>query len=88
MHLDEYSLCFTTGAVYAILSSYALTFPKHNVMLYGIVPVPALFFVGALCALDYFKFGTGTNTGHAAHLVGALSGAAFWALRIRGRFYA
>lgn len=70
------------------MSSYALTYPKERILLYGIIPMPALVFVGGLCALDYYKFGSGTNTGHAAHLVGALSGAAFWALRIRGRFYA
>lgn len=80
-----------SGAVSALLLVYALLFPKHRILIFGIVPVPAL--VGALgfVALDLWGLfaqghGGGLPIGHGAHLGGALCGLLFWAFALRGRF--
>lgn len=79
-----------SGAVSAILLAYALTFPKHRILLFGVVPMPAL--VGALLfvGLDVWGLiaqgqGGGLPIGHGAHLGGALAGSVFWWFRMRGR---
>jgi membrane associated rhomboid family serine protease len=80
-----------SGAVSGLLLAFALLFPHHRILIFGIIPVPAL--VGALgfVALDLWGLfaqtqGGGIGIGHGAHLGGALCGFLFWALYLRTRF--
>lgn len=80
-----------SGAVSGLLVAYALTFPRHRIYLFGVVPIPAM--VGALgfIALDLWGLfaqtqGGGLAIGHGAHLGGALAGALMYRLYLRDRF--
>lgn len=80
-----------SGAVSALLLTYALLFPRARLLVFGIVPVPALagalFFVGLdLWGLVAQGQGGGLPIGHGAHLGGALCGFLFWWVALRGRF--
>jgi len=80
-----------SGAVAGLLMAFALMFPKHRILVFGVIPVPAL--VGALgfVAVDLWGLfaqtqGGGIGIGHGAHLGGSLCGFLFWALYLRTRF--
>lgn len=88
---DRLAALGASGAVSAVLISFALLFPRQKILLFGIVPIPAL--VGALLfvALDLWGLSAQTRgaalpIGHGAHLGGALCGAVFWATYLRHRF--
>lgn len=79
-----------SGAVSGLLIAFALLFPRHKILLFAVVPVPAL--AGALffVALDVWGLvaqgrGAGLPIGHGAHLGGALCGALFYFGYLRGR---
>jgi membrane associated rhomboid family serine protease len=77
-----------SGAVAAVLMAYALTFPKHRILLFGVVPMPALGGVLLFVGFDIWGLiaqgqGGGLPIGHGAHLGGALAGALFWWLQMR-----
>jgi len=80
-----------SGAVSAVLLVFALLFPREKILIFGIIPIPAL--VGALLfiGLDVFglmaqRAGGGLPIGHGAHLGGALTGFLYWAFVLRQRF--
>jgi membrane associated rhomboid family serine protease len=80
-----------SGAVSAVLLVFALLFPREKILIFGVIPIPAL--VGALLfiGLDVFglmaqRGGGGLPIGHGAHLGGALTGFLYWALVLRRRF--
>lgn len=77
-----------SGALSGVLLLFALLFPRQRILLFGIVPVPAL--AGALLfvALDVWgltaqRHGGGLPIGHGAHLGGALAGAGYYLLLLR-----
>jgi len=77
-----------SGAVSGLLLAYALLFPRHKILLMGIVPVPALIGVLAFVGIDLWGLfaqtrGGGLPIGHGAHLGGALAGAAMWFFWLR-----
>jgi membrane associated rhomboid family serine protease len=82
-----------SGAISGLLLIFALLFPKHRILLFGIVPVPAL--VGALgfVAFDLWGLfaqsaGGGLPIGHGAHLGGALCGAIMFFTYLKPRLEA
>jgi membrane associated rhomboid family serine protease len=88
---DRLSALGASGAVSGVLIAFALLFPRHKILLFGIIPIPAL--VGALLfvALDLWGLvaqtkGGALPIGHGAHLGGALCGAIFWLVYLRGRY--
>ena len=77
-----------SGAIAALLILFSFTFPKARILLFFIVPMPAI--VGALgfVAIDIWGLfaqieGGGLPIGHGAHLGGALTG--FLYFLVRGR---
>jgi membrane associated rhomboid family serine protease len=91
LHNDRLSALGASGAVSGVLIAFALLFPKNKILLFGVVPIPAL--IGALLfvALDLWGLtaqtrGAALPIGHGAHLGGALCGAVFWATYLRPRF--
>jgi membrane associated rhomboid family serine protease len=88
---DRISALGASGAVSGLLLAFALLFPRHRILVFGMIPVPAL--AGALffVAMDVWGLvaqgrGIGLPIGHGAHLGGALCGAVFYASYLRGRF--
>lgn len=80
-----------SGAVAALLLTYALLFPHARLLVFGIVPVPALAGALVFVGLDVWGLlaqgqGGGLPIGHGAHLGGALCGFLFWLFALRGRF--
>ena len=80
-----------SGAVSGLLLAYALHFPRHRILLFGIVPVPALIGVLGFVGIDLWGLlaqtrGGGLPIGHGAHLGGALAGAVIYVMYLRDRF--
>ncbi|MCU0304151.1 MAG: rhomboid family intramembrane serine protease [Thermoanaerobaculales bacterium] len=80
-----------SGAVSGLLLAFALLFPRHRILVFGIIPVPALVGALAFVGIDLWGLfaqtrGGGIGIGHGAHLGGALCGFAYWALYLRTRF--
>lgn len=80
-----------SGAVTGLLMAFALQFPRHRILLFAIVPIPALVGVLGFVALDVWGLvaqsrGGGLRIGHGAHLGGALAGAVFYLTYLRHRF--
>lgn len=77
-----------SGAVSGVLVLFALMFPKENIYLFGIFPVPAIvgsmIFVGLdLWGLVQQSQGGGLMIGHGAHLGGAFFGVSYYLLYVR-----
>ena len=88
---DQLSALGASGAVSGVLIAFALLFPRNKILLFGVIPIPAL--IGALLFVAIDLWGLGAQTrgaalpiGHGAHLGGALCGFIFWATYLRGRF--
>ena len=80
-----------SGAISGLLLAYALHFPRHKILLFGIVPIPALVGVLAFVGIDLWGLlaqsrGGGLPIGHGAHLGGALAGALMYFLYLRDAF--
>jgi len=74
-----------SGSVMAILVVCAFLFPDRPIYVFGIVPVALKWLVVGYVALDLLPVLSGVPDGiaHAAHLGGALAGAAFYKLDLR-----
>jgi membrane associated rhomboid family serine protease len=80
-----------SGAVSGLLLAFALLFPKHRILIFGVIPVPALVGALAFVGIDLWGLfaqtrGGGIGIGHGAHLGGALCGFLYWAAYLRTRF--
>jgi membrane associated rhomboid family serine protease len=80
-----------SGAAAGLLLAFALMFPKHRILIFGVIPIPALVGALAFVAIDLWGLfaqtqGGGIGIGHGAHLGGALCGLLFWASYLRTRF--
>lgn len=65
-----------SGSVFGILLAFGMLFPNQRIMIYGIIPIKALYFVIGYGALEFF-LGVGNahdNVAHFAHLGGMLFG--------------
>lgn len=74
-----------SGAIYAVLFAYAVLFPRNNIYIFGIVPVPAPILVIAYAALEFFSqvLGRGGNVAHYAHLAGFAFAWLYFVVRMR-----
>ena len=83
LHQPAQSALGASGAASGVILLFSLLYPKERILLFGIVPIPAL--VGALLfiGLDVWGLfaqagGGGLPIGHGAHLGGALIGILFY----------
>ncbi len=79
-----------SGAIAGLVLVFALVFPREKILLFAIIPLPALFGALAFVALDLWGLsaqahGGGLPIGHGAHLGGALSGVLFYFFYLRPR---
>jgi membrane associated rhomboid family serine protease len=84
-----------SSALAGVLLLFALSFPKARVLLFFIIPLPAIVAALAFIAIDIWGLvaqieGQGLPIGHGAHLGGALVGILYYvtrgrAMRLQGR---
>jgi membrane associated rhomboid family serine protease len=78
-----------SGAVLAIVTVFALHFPRRIILLFFFLPMPAwllcVFFVlgDVMGVVQEARGGAGSNVAHLAHLTGAAFGLAFWKFDLR-----
>jgi membrane associated rhomboid family serine protease len=77
-----------SGAVSGLLLAYALYFPRNKILLFGIIPIPALAGVLAFVGIDLWGLmaqsrGGGLPIGHGAHLGGAFAGVLMYFFYLR-----
>ena len=80
-----------SGAVCGVLMAFALEYPKARILLFGIVPVPALICVIGMAGFDVLGVinqsqGQGFGIGHAAHLGGGIAGGLLWLGMMRQQY--
>lgn len=80
-----------SGAVSGVILVFSLLFPRERILLFAVIPVPAIVGALLLVGLDlwglYAQAHGGTlPIGHGAHLGGAITGFLYYWFRLRGRF--
>jgi membrane associated rhomboid family serine protease len=80
--------CGASASLVAVLMLFALAFPKEQVLLFFVIPLPAIAAALAFVALDVYGLvyqtgGGGLPIGHGAHLGGALIGIVYFLARGR-----
>lgn len=73
-----------SGAIYAVLFAYAVTYPRSVILIWGLIPVPApvLVLIYALIEMGSQFFGNGSNVAHMTHLFGFLAAWLYFVLRM------
>jgi rhomboid-like protein len=79
-----------SGAIAGLVLLFSLIFPKERIVLFAIIPLPALVGALAFVALDLWGLyaqaeGGGLPIGHGAHLGGALTGVLTYVIILRPR---
>jgi membrane associated rhomboid family serine protease len=79
-----------SGALSGLLLVFALIFPRERILLFGVIPIPALVGALAFVGLDVWGLiaqsqGGGLRIGHGAHLGGSVCGALFYFTVLRDR---
>ncbi len=61
-----------SGAVYAVLLSYAVVFPRSQIFIWGILPIPAPILIGIYAGIEIFNQFLSLSSGvaHMTHLAG------------------
>jgi len=95
IHQPDQLAVGASGAIAGLILLFSLMFPKEKILIFGILPVPALFgalgFIGFdLWGLVQQSQGGGLPIGHGAHLGGALAGIFayfYFGRRFKPKFY-
>lgn len=79
-----------SGAIAGLVLLFSLMFPREKILVFGIIPVPAIFGALAFVALDLWGLsaqskGGGLPIGHGAHLGGSFAGILAYFFYIRRR---
>lgn len=79
-----------SGAISGMIFLFALMFPKQKILLFAVVPVPALWGALLFVGLDIWGLvaqaeGGGLPIGHGAHLGGALTGLLYYYFFLRNK---
>ncbi len=90
MHVPEMPALGASGAIAGLVLVFSLTFPEEKILLFGLIPLPALWGALAFVGLDLWGLsaqakGGGLPIGHGAHLGGALAGAVYYFVYLRKR---
>ena len=90
LHQPDLPALGASGALSGMVLVFSLLFPKEKLLLFGFIPIPALFGALAFIALDIWGLtaqvgGGGFPIGHGAHLGGALAGFIFYIIYLRPR---
>lgn len=79
-----------SGAISGIILLFSVLYPKQKILIFGIIPMPALWGVVLFAGLDIWGLiaqaeGGGLPIGHGAHLGGVLAGIIYYFIFLRGR---
>jgi membrane associated rhomboid family serine protease len=74
-----------SGAISGLILVFSLLFPKERLLIFGLIPIPALFGALLFIGLDVWGLisqaeGGGLPIGHGAHLGGGVTGIFFYFL--------
>ncbi|HMQ10478.1 MAG TPA: rhomboid family intramembrane serine protease [Oligoflexia bacterium] len=88
MNQAELPAVGASGAIAGVILLFALKFPKEKILLFGIVPVPALIGSMLFIGIDVWGLiaqtkGGGLGIGHGAHLGGSLAGLLYYLMYIK-----
>ncbi|PIS11290.1 MAG: hypothetical protein COT73_04770 [Bdellovibrio sp. CG10_big_fil_rev_8_21_14_0_10_47_8] len=77
-----------SGAISGLVLLFSMLFPKQKILIFGLIPIPALWGALLFIGLDIWGLiaqaeGGGLPIGHGAHLGGALTGILFYFLYLR-----
>ncbi len=77
-----------SGAVSAVILIFSFLFPKNTILIFGLIPVPALWGAVLFIGLDVWGLvaqaeGGGLPIGHGAHLGGAFTGIIYYYFFLR-----
>lgn len=83
LHQPDLPALGASGSISGLVLIYSLLFPKDRILIFGLIPVPALWGALAFVGLDLWGLvmqagGGGLPIGHGAHLGGALTGAIYY----------
>ena len=73
-----------SGALFTILFSFAVVFPKANIYIWGLLPIPSPILILVYAAVELFSqfFGFRSNVAHFTHLFGFLVSYLYFIIRI------
>lgn len=73
-----------SGALYSIMLAYAVIYPKANIYIFGLIPIPAPILVIIYAIIEFFTQFTGLQAGiaHFAHLFGFLTAFLYFIIRM------
>lgn len=79
-----------SGSIAGLVLVFSLLFPREKILLFGIIPLPAMIGALAFIGLDVWGLiaqaeGGGLPIGHGAHLGGAFAGILYYFLFLRRR---
>jgi membrane associated rhomboid family serine protease len=82
-----------SGALTGIIMIFALIYPKEKLLLFGLIPMPAIFGALLFVGLDIWGLssqaeGGGLPIGHGAHLGGSFAGLVYYFVFVRSKFRA
>lgn len=83
LHRPELQALGASGAISGLIIFFSLMFPQQLILLFGIIPLPAIFAAMLFVALDLWGLvvqaeGGGLPIGHGAHLGGAFCGVIYY----------
>ena len=93
LHQPEQPALGASGALAGIILLFSLLFPKEKLLIFGFIPIPALFGALLFIGLDIWGLvaqsdGGGLPIGHGAHLGGAFTGIVYFLFFLRPRIRA
>lgn len=73
-----------SGALYAVLFAFATAFPKANIYIWGILPLPSPILVLVYTCIEFFSqfAGIKSNVAHFTHLFGFLAAFLYFVVRM------
>ena len=73
-----------SGALYAVLFAFATAFPKANIYIWGILPIPSPILVLIYTGIELFSqfYGIKSNVAHFTHLFGFLAAFLYFIIRM------
>ena len=88
LQTPEVAALGASGAIAGLIWVFSLVFPREKILLFGLLPMPAIFGALAFVGLDIWGLtaqakGGGLPLGHGAHLGGALAGILFYFFYLR-----
>ena len=79
-----------SGSISGLVLLFSLMYPREKILLFGLIPMPAMFGALAFIGLDVWGVvaqaqGGGLPIGHGAHLGGAFTGIIYYLFILRPR---